>query len=219
MKAKRNSTGGVALLISRSGAFSLLEVLAVVAISALVISMLFTGLRSLTAKARSAQCLSDLKQTGVALSLFAADNNGFLPEVYVPTSPWTWPYILQRGGYFPPKWGSSPLEVPSCRVNPRYRATYTYGINDFLTERAYKIFEAKKPSQTMLVADSLCEAGPSNAYRVGDSDAYGKLAFLHAGSVNVLYWDGHAAGIKEIPAAPSRLENVFWNPLADDAAD
>jgi len=181
--------------------------------------MMFSGLRVLTAKVRSAQCLSDLKQTGAALSLFAADNNGLLPEAYVPTSPWTWPYILQKGGYFPSKWGASPLEVPSCRVNPRYRATYTYGINDFLTERTYKIFDARKPSQTLLVADSLCEAGPSNAYRVGESDAYGKLAFLHGGSVNVLYWDGHAAGIKEVPAAPSRSENIFWNPLADDAAD
>ena len=211
-KNKENGRSWAVHVATARRGFTLLELLAVIAITLTLISLSLVGSRSLINRARSTQCLADLRQTGMALTLYANDHNGSMPDVYIPQSPWTWPYILQQGGYFPPKWGSSPLEVPSCRANPNYRATYTYGMNDFLTIKTFRLHDAKIPSRTMLVMDSLCQAGPSNAYRVGDSSAYGLPAFLHAGTANALFWDGHTESVKSIPGPSSRLDNPFGNP-------
>ena len=201
-----------------ASAFTLVEILVVVGALAVLLSLSIVGMRSMAENAKSVQCMSDLRQTGVALNLYANDNNGFLPEVYVPHSPWTWPFALQQGGYFPKQWGSSPLEVPSCRANPKYAATYTYGMNDFLTEpnRRFKLAAAKAPSRTLLVADSLCTSGsPSNAYRVGDDTSYGRPAFVHKNTFNCLFWDGHVENMRAVPTMSSRLDNPFWNFEAD----
>lgn len=196
--------------------FTLIELLVVIAIIAVLTTLLIGGSRVLREKARSVQCMSDLKQTGQALTLYAGDHNGSLPQAYIPQSPWTWPFILRAEGYFPLKWGSSPLDVPSCASNPNYRKTYTYGMNDFLSFGVkFKMSQAKTPTKTMLIADSLCSSGSaSNAYQVGVSTSYGRPAYVHGGVANFLFFDGHVEGLTSasIPVTPSRLDNPFWNP-------
>jgi prepilin-type N-terminal cleavage/methylation domain-containing protein len=57
--------------------FSLIEMLAVVAIVAILIAMLTVVLSKGTARARLSQCQSNLHQHGVALAQFAAEHHGF----------------------------------------------------------------------------------------------------------------------------------------------
>jgi prepilin-type N-terminal cleavage/methylation domain-containing protein len=55
-------------------AFTLVELLVVVAILAILMSLLASGLKGATAKARKAACVSNLKQIGTAWVLYAMDH-------------------------------------------------------------------------------------------------------------------------------------------------
>ncbi len=66
------------MVISRVG-FTLIELLVVISIIALLVALLLPALSSARSAARSMQCLSNLKQLGLAASMYSSDHAGFLP--------------------------------------------------------------------------------------------------------------------------------------------
>jgi prepilin-type N-terminal cleavage/methylation domain-containing protein/prepilin-type processing-associated H-X9-DG protein len=56
-------------------AFTLIELLAVIAITSILSALLLTGVMQVKNKARSIQCKSNLKQYGIAISSFVNDNH------------------------------------------------------------------------------------------------------------------------------------------------
>jgi prepilin-type processing-associated H-X9-DG protein/prepilin-type N-terminal cleavage/methylation domain-containing protein len=63
-------------------AFTLIEVLVVVAIIALLVAILIPSLTQARARARSAKCMSNERQFGVAANLFAASNKDRIPRSF-----------------------------------------------------------------------------------------------------------------------------------------
>ena len=84
--------------------FTLVELLVVIGIIAVLIAILLPALRAAREAAQSAQCLSNLRQIGVAFHTYAATNNGHVfPLHYYDGGPWglSWVHILSRGKYLP----------------------------------------------------------------------------------------------------------------------
>lgn len=68
--------------------FTLIEVLVVVAIIALLISILLPSLRAAREASKSSACLSQQHQIGVSVSVYAHDNKGLLPRQYASWIEW-----------------------------------------------------------------------------------------------------------------------------------
>src|SRR5687768_8282274 len=67
--------------LSRRRGFTLIELLVVISIIALLVAILLPALSMARTTARNSVCQSNLRQTGIALASYAADNRDYLPYV------------------------------------------------------------------------------------------------------------------------------------------
>jgi prepilin-type N-terminal cleavage/methylation domain-containing protein len=81
--------------VQQSGAFTLIELLVVVAIVGILAAMLLPVLSKTMERARRVQCINNLHQFAIAITIYAGDNREKLPELTTVTLAGAWAWDIQ----------------------------------------------------------------------------------------------------------------------------
>ncbi len=117
-------------------AFTLIEILAVAAIIAILAVLIVPVTSTVQARAESGKCLSNLRQIGIALNLYANEHNGLYPASWAGAEG-TWveatvPYIGQDAATKKAVWVCPDAKLPMVD-NPGTAWVFTYSINGRLS--------------------------------------------------------------------------------------
>jgi prepilin-type N-terminal cleavage/methylation domain-containing protein len=95
----------------RNAGFTLIELLVVIAIIAMLAAILFPVFASARAKARQAVCLSNLRQIGLAVALYAQDNDDYFPYGVDPSDQKSVPDIWQSSPDYAQVMAMPPIQI------------------------------------------------------------------------------------------------------------
>lgn len=184
---------------SISARFTLIELLIVISIIAILASMLLPALASARVRAKSAACRTNLKQLGMALTVYSNDHDQWTIQ---PKSLDYWCKTIAWWKYIP---GNNLVICPNYRPGDADYPDFGYGINTFLyngtfagakkLEESIKTGSVRTASRTVYLLDVMdrlqsggCAPLMPNAYWQPERSA---PANRDARRTNVLYLDGH----------------------------
>jgi prepilin-type N-terminal cleavage/methylation domain-containing protein/prepilin-type processing-associated H-X9-DG protein len=182
--------------------FTLIELLTVIAIIGILAAIIIPTVGKVRESARTAKCISNLRQIGAAQLLYANDNKGLFTPIYGTQGNITWlerikPYLSSRGNEdvrnvdaiinCPAR---TPIEDPNAAVP-------SYGINEALANTrnwAYRVAAVPSPSRVILAGDRIDNQGWADYIKWNSGDAFSNPAYRHGSDAksNVVMCDGSA---------------------------
>jgi len=196
------------MLRFRKSGFTLIELLAVIAIIGILASLLLPALARAKQKAKTTQCMSNLKQLGIGSALYELDNRDALPQTSHQGASW----IGKLADYGLTNTYICPLDTNRLRIT-------SYAINDFLTPSPFgepqldfsKLTRILSPADTLHLAEARGDYIGSDHFHFADaqSGGYTPHAFesqvavtRHHESANYLFADGHTATLRWLAVRP-----------------
>jgi prepilin-type N-terminal cleavage/methylation domain-containing protein/prepilin-type processing-associated H-X9-DG protein len=203
--------------------FTLIELLVVIAIIAILAAILFPVFARAREAARASTCVSNLKQIGLAATMYRQDYDQLTP-FYVngsnfsfnPTnihdSYWGWfyvPYIKNQG-----IWNCPSTKLTAFGSGGNAGKGNAYGMPLFVEAKADAVFE--DPAGTIFVHDAyetrlddngdlLCaQAGQVIAHTQSPTAQRFDEAYRHNEGCNVLWYDGHVKVVKRTNDYPRK---------------
>ncbi len=158
-------------------AFTLIELLVVIAIIALLLAILMPSLRRARDQAKGVTCRNNLKQIGLAFTLYTEDNEGKFPRN---GGIWIVRFLPYLGGQGDQDKDYQEMGVYNCPSYPDKEQTLDYVINswkDGVTEyQGYSpVSDFRRPASKVFLADN--EDGPSRSIITKDGDLGGRGIF------------------------------------------
>jgi len=197
---------------TRNRGFTLIELLVVVAIIAVLAAMLLPALSQARERARSATCMSNLKQIGIAFHLYLNDYNEFYP----PNRTWgnanthyfyLSPYMVKVNLYSPGTKAVWWCPSDVLRKKLGYEQS-SYGCTYYIGARGQKFYVkysgTRFPSSTIYLHDCFNSLHPImdstisvNSWPFSTTAPIGTegIDFRHNGRANCLFLDGHVEGM------------------------
>ncbi len=200
------------------------------AIVAILATILIPAISSALQRSRSVTSISNMKQIGVAATLFSQDRNGSIPSAWDAANSRSWMQQLQA---YELAYKESqdymfcPLMVSKNASDNTTKVT-SYAMNNQIGDRTGKkawegintIFQCVNPSDTALLFNSFYHSGGTSWKFSATSNQSSNLVIPADGeSVYVLFLDG---SVQAIPATDGRLpggtdevdadkRKLFWN--------
>ena len=213
-------------VVRAASAFTLIELLVTVAIIGVLAALLLVTLGQARVRARSANCVNNLRQWGMALQMYMNDYNDFIPRRGQGIQPVT---ILNR----PEDWfnclpsylgalafsnlvaagATSPVFVDS--TGPQF---LPYAMNMYLSPwirpQQHKFSEIPNPGQLAFMADAPGQYASTVPSQLGYS-----VNARHAGRANVVFVDGHVQSFagEYLGCGTGAIErpDIRWQTLSD----
>jgi prepilin-type N-terminal cleavage/methylation domain-containing protein/prepilin-type processing-associated H-X9-DG protein len=177
-------------------AFTLIELLVVIAIIAVLASLAYAGAGAMIGKGHTTKCLSNLRQIGAAMQMFAGDHDGKLPGTSHRVS-WTNSLGAYLGTNF----------IGKCPAVPEHRARVSYGWNDSLAPdgEGIRLVASRTPNATMAAAELATNQSSEHFHFAGGRGGAARVTpnqfkaavnvEVHHGGANYLFVDGHAENL------------------------
>lgn len=194
-------------------AFTLVELLAVLAIIGVLAGLIYSLVGSTRDKAKGAKCASNLRQIGIAMQVYAIDHKGRFPAAYN-SAEGAWSNALTAQGYLPLI--NTVFQCPSDPYSPLVPRPRSYvycslgmfngsGEPDNYSNTTYQqqISKVSRPARTFMITewhwnqqDVKSLNGAWASWDIVNGAAATSSVGHPAGARNFLYMDGHVAFLR-----------------------